>query len=171
MCDARRCSTCESLDHRECDEETLRQDEFDEACCGPAQQPIATNTPNDDMVRGYLECAEWCGLSEEDQEALELSVSPRSGTASFNAVKWSPESIEHAESVCGEFAWTFSEWTSEEEYRAGMDLWLTRNRHGAGFWDGDWPEPFASEATEWSHAEAEAFVTFDPESETLEIVA
>ena len=24
---------------------------------------------------------------------------------------------------------------------AGHDLWLTRNRHGVGFLDGDWPEP------------------------------
>jgi hypothetical protein len=24
--------------------------------------------------------------------------------------------------------------------RAGHDFWLTRNRHGAGFWDGDWGE-------------------------------
>lgn len=23
---------------------------------------------------------------------------------------------------------------------AGHDFWLTRNHHGAGFWDGDWPE-------------------------------
>lgn len=21
----------------------------------------------------------------------------------------------------------------------GIDFWLTRNRHGAGFWNGDWP--------------------------------
>jgi hypothetical protein len=27
-----------------------------------------------------------------------------------------------------------------EEARAGHDFWLTRNGHGAGFWDGDWPE-------------------------------
>ena len=25
---------------------------------------------------------------------------------------------------------------------AGHDFWLTRAGHGAGFWDGDWPEPF-----------------------------
>lgn len=25
--------------------------------------------------------------------------------------------------------------------QAGHDFWLTRNGHGAGFWDGDWPEP------------------------------
>lgn len=27
---------------------------------------------------------------------------------------------------------------------AGHDFWLTRNGHGAGFWDGDWPEPAAT---------------------------
>jgi len=26
------------------------------------------------------------------------------------------------------------------EAQAGHDFWLTRNGHGAGFWDGDWPE-------------------------------
>ncbi len=27
---------------------------------------------------------------------------------------------------------------------AGHDFWLSRNGHGAGFWDGDWKEPFAT---------------------------
>ena len=31
--------------------------------------------------------------------------------------------------------------------RAGHDFWLTRNGHGAGFWDGDWPEPQATHLT------------------------
>jgi hypothetical protein len=26
---------------------------------------------------------------------------------------------------------------------AGHDFWLTRNGHGVGFWDGDWPAPWA----------------------------
>ncbi len=30
---------------------------------------------------------------------------------------------------------------------AGHDFWLTRNEHGAGFWDGDWPEAAASRLT------------------------
>lgn len=30
---------------------------------------------------------------------------------------------------------------------AGHDFWLTRNGHGAGFWDGDWPEPEATKLT------------------------
>jgi hypothetical protein len=31
--------------------------------------------------------------------------------------------------------------------RAGHDFWLTRNGHGAGFWDGDWSEPEAAQLT------------------------
>lgn len=31
---------------------------------------------------------------------------------------------------------------------AGHDYWLTRNGHGAGYWDGDWSEPAASALTE-----------------------
>lgn len=39
----------------------------------------------------------------------------------------------------------------------GMDFWYTRNGHGAGFWDGDWPEPYASDLT----AAAKAFGSVD----------
>lgn len=35
---------------------------------------------------------------------------------------------------------------------AGHDFWLTRNGHGAGFWDGDWSEPHATVLTRVSHA-------------------
>jgi hypothetical protein len=33
---------------------------------------------------------------------------------------------------------------------AGHDFWLTRNGNGAGFWDGDWPEPSAIKLTKLS---------------------
>src|SRR5690606_28338402 len=39
-----------------------------------------------------------------------------------------------------------SEYTDDE--LAGHDLALTRNWHGAGFWDGGWEEPAASLLTE-----------------------
>lgn len=35
------------------------------------------------------------------------------------------------------------------------DFCLTRNRHGAGFWDGDYPEPYATQLTESAHRYAE----------------
>lgn len=36
--------------------------------------------------------------------------------------------------------------------QAGHDFWLTRNGHGAGFWDGDWPEPAATRLTKAAHS-------------------
>lgn len=40
---------------------------------------------------------------------------------------------------------------------AGHDFWLTRNGHGSGFWDGDWPKGIA----EGLHALAKRFGPFD----------
>ena len=40
---------------------------------------------------------------------------------------------------------------------AGHDFWLTRNGHGCGFWDGDWPEEIGDRLTE----AAEQFSTYD----------
>jgi hypothetical protein len=37
-----------------------------------------------------------------------------------------------------------------DDVHAGHDFWLTRNGHGAGFWDGDWREPAATRLTEAS---------------------
>lgn len=36
--------------------------------------------------------------------------------------------------------------------KAGRDFWYTRNGHGCGFWDGDWPEPYATALTDAAHA-------------------
>lgn len=41
---------------------------------------------------------------------------------------------------------------TDDESQAGHDFWLTRNGHGAGFWDGDWPEPLAGTLTDAAHA-------------------
>ena len=45
-----------------------------------------------------------------------------------------------------------------QDGRAGHDFWLTRNHHGAGFWDGDWPEPQASRLTQAAHAYCERYL-------------
>lgn len=42
--------------------------------------------------------------------------------------------------------------------QGGHDLWLTRNGHGAGFWDGDWPEPHATRFTNAAKALGERWV-------------
>ncbi|KKN48353.1 hypothetical protein LCGC14_0653880 [marine sediment metagenome] len=35
----------------------------------------------------------------------------------------------------------------QDDKQAGHDFWLTRNGHGAGFWDGDWNEPYGEMLT------------------------
>ena len=35
---------------------------------------------------------------------------------------------------------------------AAHDFILTRNHHGAGFWDGDWHEPWGQRLTELAHS-------------------
>jgi hypothetical protein len=40
--------------------------------------------------------------------------------------------------------WDGSSESERQAAMAGHDFWLTRCGHGAGFWDGDWPEPAAS---------------------------
>jgi hypothetical protein len=37
------------------------------------------------------------------------------------------------------------------QYHVAHDFWLTRNHHGAGFWDGDYPEPLATTLTDLAH--------------------
>ena len=69
------------------------------------------------------------------------------------------ESMESVKSDCHRFYDKFNDtWQdkylrsneySDDEY-AGYDFLLTRNGHGAGFWDGDWEEPIATQLTERS---------------------
>jgi hypothetical protein len=39
---------------------------------------------------------------------------------------------------------------------AGHDFWLTRNRHGAGFWDGHWRD--SAELTQIAHSYGEQHI-------------
>lgn len=45
-----------------------------------------------------------------------------------------------------------------DEEHAGRDFWYTRNGHGCGFWDGDWPEPYATQLTDATKAFGEVSV-------------
>ena len=114
----------------------------------------------DDMVRAYLECAEWCGLSDEDHEALELAVSP----------VWSAESLRQAGEDCSCFLADHASVIGGRLSMAGHDFWLTRNRHGAGFWDGDWKTEDGRILTDSAHVWGEVNVEFDADTETLSLV-
>jgi hypothetical protein len=58
-----------------------------------------------------------------------------------------PETLARIIADCEIFQAACAEWIGNRSTRAGHDFWLTRNGHGAGFWDGDWSEPAATELT------------------------
>jgi hypothetical protein len=123
-------------------------------------QPRCTPQDADPFLQGYLDCAEWCGLSDEDREAFELSVAP----------KWSTESIEQACADRADFVNANAEALEGiDPEQAGHDFYLTRNRHGAGFWDRGLGER-GKLLTKASHAYGDATVYFDPETETLHLL-
>ena len=82
----------------------------------------------DEFVESYLACALW---SSTDDNGKPLDDS-------FDVDDIGRETRSAAETDCVDF-WTRNGWImARDVVRAGADFWLTRNGHGAGFWDGDW---------------------------------
>jgi hypothetical protein len=63
-----------------------------------------------------------------------------------------PETEKEMESDCRRFWKENYALIEDDPARAGHDFWLTRNHHGAGFWDGDWPDDLGNLLTKRAHA-------------------
>lgn len=119
-----------------------------------------------EMVRAYLESAEWCGLSECDEHG----VSDRSRFDRCKRPRWSAKAVWKAGADCRAFLDETEMLHSPGDIigdvdvsmrqlirehgsfsQAGRDFYLTRNHHGAGFWDGNWPADIGQVLTRHSH--------------------
>lgn len=59
----------------------------------------------------------------------------------FDVDAFTPEALRSAVSDCVKFQEIHAfDLSDEDDDHAGHDFWLTRNGHGAGFWDGDYEE-------------------------------
>ena len=67
-----------------------------------------------------------------------------------------PDAMVQIIEECKEFQTKAYEMIKDDIGLAGHDFWLTRNRHGAGFWDGDWKD--GDKLTEMSHDEGEIYL-------------
>ncbi len=83
----------------------------------------------DMFTTSYIEAAIWSS-SDEHGEPLDSSYSTEDMDAS---------TIQKMEDDAFEFLKQNWELVQLNLIVAGHDFWLTRNHHGAGFWDGDWP--------------------------------
>ena len=105
------------------------------------------------FTKAYIECALWSTNT----------VTGRSFEEDFGPEDIAPETLEQITTDCKRFqeenATDISAGPYDPDYlvweRAGHDFWLTRNGHGAGFWDGDWPEEIGERLTEASKAYGE----------------
>lgn len=58
-----------------------------------------------------------------------------------------PESLQKMTEDCQRFQSANNEDIESDLHHAGRDFWYTRNGHGCGFWDGDWPEAIGRRLT------------------------
>jgi hypothetical protein len=88
-----------------------------------------------EMVVAYVECARW---SSADDDGTPLDMVP----ARIASEEWAAVAMtcayfytHNARDLRGHLPWSSpgGEWSGAGQ--AGHDLWLTRNGHGAGFWD------------------------------------
>lgn len=132
------------------------------------EQPVDDDTYYglDAMVRQYLETAAWATTHSPeptwDEESEEYTENPVEvdRLISDGKVQWSRAAIETAKRDCQNFLDRV-----KQEYPdaadlypsdLGHDFFLTRNRHGAGFWDGDYEKSLGQLLTRISHEFGEA---------------
>jgi hypothetical protein len=86
----------------------------------------------DSFTQAYIECALWASTDDNgeplDNERDESDIAPETLATM----------VADCESFQADNAALLERWyseCSETPERAGQDFWLTRNHHGAGFWD------------------------------------
>ncbi len=99
-----------------------------------------------EFLQAYIEAALW----SSNDESTEAGGQPMD--ASYGAEDFAPETMERFRKDCEDFldAATLA-LIGDRVTLAGHDFWLTRNGHGSGFWDGDWPEDAGHLLTERAH--------------------
>lgn len=87
----------------------------------------------DKFTQAYIECALWTEEPEDSgEETRKWNIYNLSKEALEKMIKDCKDFQENNKSILDEANYKAS-WTNE--VMAGHDFWLTRNRHGSGFWD------------------------------------
>ncbi len=90
-----------------------------------------------DFVAGYVGAILWVGVVSDG------------GKSSWDTTDIPQDFMEEAADDCVAFFASWHEEIQADPEAAGRDFWLTRNRHGAGFWDGAWEK--GEELTDAAH--------------------
>lgn len=115
-----------------------------------ASKKRASSDLPEDVLSSYIETALWSSRDSYDDDGSFLDQN-------YSIDDLAPEALERAKKDTSVFLEKAEKIVSEidPEYEldqglAGHDFWLTRNGHGAGFWDGDYPKEIGDALTELS---------------------
>ena len=111
---------------------------------------MARNNLLECFTYAYITCALWSSTDDDgnplddgrdtDDIAPDAMAKMQRDCAAFYAANAAHIHCEGAPQAKDDPTASESE---REAAKAGHDFWLTRNGHGTGFWDGDWPLPYA----------------------------
>ena len=108
-----------------------------------------------DFLAAYMAAALWSssdtgpdGVDYESLESFDIAPEAREKAAA-DCAAWCADNLAMltAAADCAGYSWG----------HAGHDFWLTRNHHGAGFWDGDLPDAIGDALTEAAEAAGEVW--------------
>lgn len=115
----------------------------------------------DDFTRSYIECALWCDEStnEYNHDNPEGDCISPHNSENWDIENLSNEALDRMQADCKSFQYSFG-YMWKDDAQAGHDFWLTRNGHGAGFWDRDESVygVFADNLTEHSQSFPEVYM-------------
>jgi hypothetical protein len=142
--------------------------EFDKAPCESCGSPLAgsrhhacTLTPitsntqmlcasgEHEFINQYIITAFWASHDDDGDDFDESEIEDLERETMEKIVKECLEFIKKARE-------TVEDYDDLEESTCGHDFFLTRNGHGAGFWDGDYEEEIGKKLTELSEAFSES---------------
>ena len=103
----------------------------------------------DTFTTAYIECALWSTNDESTPEGGDPLDNK------YGAEDLAPECLNQIKEDCEAFQRDHAADIASDLVLAGHDFWLTRNGHGAGFWDGDWPKEVGERLTEASRVYGE----------------
>lgn len=120
--------------------------------CDPSALQLVPFHELDDFTRAYITCALW-STNDGSDESGGCPLDDNYGPEDI-----APSALAAIIRDCAAFQEAHAEDIATDPSQAGHDFWLTRNGHGAGFWDGDWPEPAATRLTKAAKACGEVWL-------------
>lgn len=101
----------------------------------------------DTFFKSYIETALWASSDINNDENDDSSLENQN----YSIDDFDEKSLDSLHKDCVSFFSNNFEMIKDNPSLAGHDFFLTQNRHGAGFWDGDWPKEVGEKLTKESH--------------------